>query len=50
MFCDKEPKIHGHYLILGNDLYQIVGERSSNIQNEPSSSKNIRQHSMGLVR
>lgn len=31
MFDDKEPKIHG-YLIIGNDHYQIVGERISDIR------------------
>jgi hypothetical protein len=31
LFDDKEPKIHG-YLILGNDHYQIVGEKVSDIR------------------
>lgn len=31
LFDDKEPKIHG-YLILGNDHYQIVGEKISDIR------------------
>jgi hypothetical protein len=31
LFDDKEPKIHG-YLILGNDHYQIVGKKISDIR------------------